>query len=54
MKPACSNKSRLSIAIYLSLGQEQWIIKLRGHITGSEAIHVSLPNASVRSCESGG
>lgn len=33
MKPACSNKLKLSKAIYLSLWQEQWIMKPRfqGH-----------------------
>lgn len=53
MKPVCSNKLRLSKAIYLNLGQEQWIIKCRGHISSSKAMHLYLSTVSVRSWESG-
>ena len=52
-KPMCCNKIRLPKAIFLSLGQEQWIIKPRGHVSGSEAIHLYLSNVSVRGWESG-
>lgn len=53
MEPMCCNKIRLPTAIYLSPGQEQWIMKPGGHISGSKAIHLYLSNVSVRGRESG-